>query len=179
MSQCRSLASPVGTVFGALRLGFEVYLIADTCADLTREIHDISVTRMLQAEVMPINWYGLAGDFHYNHASPIASVYQTLQRRFQPTMAMGAATFFAGQAQARVAQGVPQRDGGPKLTRRRWKAKRLAACGAVSFAAAVSGASPYGGPSPLSTPGRRLTPAAGGGSSISPPRSSAAVSRSA
>jgi hypothetical protein len=86
------------TVFGALRLGYEVYLIADTCAGLTREIHDISVTRMLQAGVMPINWYGLAGEFHYNHASPTASVYQTLQRRFQPTVAMGAATFFAGQA---------------------------------------------------------------------------------
>ncbi len=87
------------TVFGALRLDYEVYLIADTCADLTREIHDISVTRMTQAGAKPINWYGLAGEFHYHHANPTAPTYQSIQRQYVPTMAMGAASYFAAQAQ--------------------------------------------------------------------------------
>jgi nicotinamidase-related amidase len=95
------------TVFGGLRVGYEVYLIPDTCADLTREIHDISVTRMVQAGVAPINWYGLAGEFHYNHANSTAPTYQAIQRRYQPTMAMGAASFFAGQAAASMAPPAP------------------------------------------------------------------------
>lgn len=85
------------TVFGALRLGYEVYLVADACADLTREIHDISVARMTQAGARPINWFGLAGEFHYDHANPSAPIYQSIQRRYVPTMAMAAASFFAAQ----------------------------------------------------------------------------------
>jgi len=54
------------TVFGALRLGFEVALVEDATAGLTREDHEISVRRMVQAGVVPLSWLGLATEFQMN-----------------------------------------------------------------------------------------------------------------
>ncbi len=51
------------TVFGALRLGYDVALVEDATAGLTREDHEISVRRMMQAGVVPLSWLGLATEF--------------------------------------------------------------------------------------------------------------------
>jgi len=54
------------TVLGALRLGYEVALVEDATAGLTREAHDICVRRMMQAGVVPVSWLALATEFQMN-----------------------------------------------------------------------------------------------------------------
>ena len=56
----------IQTVLGALRLGFDVALVEDATAGLTREDHDISVRRMMQAGAVPLSWLGLATEFQMN-----------------------------------------------------------------------------------------------------------------
>ena len=56
----------IQTALGALRLGYEVALVEDATAGLTREDHDISVRRMMQAGVIPVSWLGLATEFQMN-----------------------------------------------------------------------------------------------------------------
>jgi len=51
------------TALGALRAGYEVAVVEDATAGLTREDHDISMRRMMQAGVIPISWLGLATEF--------------------------------------------------------------------------------------------------------------------
>ena len=50
----------IETAFGALRLGYEVALVADATAGETRETHDLAVQRMVQAGVIPVSWLSLA-----------------------------------------------------------------------------------------------------------------------
>lgn len=50
----------IETVFGALRLGYTVGLVADATAGETRETHDLAVQRMTQAGVIPLSWLSLA-----------------------------------------------------------------------------------------------------------------------
>jgi nicotinamidase-related amidase len=40
----------------ALREGFEVYVVADACGGTTRDAHDLSIQRMIQAGAIPITW---------------------------------------------------------------------------------------------------------------------------
>ena len=54
------------TAMGALRRGYTVALVEDATAGLTREAHEISVRRMMQAGVIPISWLGLATEFQMN-----------------------------------------------------------------------------------------------------------------
>lgn len=53
----------IETVFGALRLGYTVALVADATAGETRETHDLAVQRMVQAGVVPVSWLSLATEF--------------------------------------------------------------------------------------------------------------------
>jgi len=56
----------IQTAFGALRRGYIVALVEDATAGLTREAHDISVRRMMQAGVVPLSWLALATEFQMN-----------------------------------------------------------------------------------------------------------------
>ena len=56
----------IQTALGALRLGYEVALVEDATAGLTREAHEISVRRMMQAGVVPLSWLALATEFQMN-----------------------------------------------------------------------------------------------------------------
>jgi len=56
----------IQTALGALRLGYNVALVEDATAGLTREAHDISVRRMMQAGVVPVSWLALATEFQMN-----------------------------------------------------------------------------------------------------------------
>ncbi|WP_214411291.1 isochorismatase family protein [Sphaerisporangium fuscum] len=92
------------TVLGALREGYEVYLVVDACASLTPETHQVAVQRMVRAGAVPVTWFSLAGEFHADHRNPTAPLYQRLMREHIPTMAMGVNGFLAAQQQARLAE---------------------------------------------------------------------------
>lgn len=91
------------TVLGALREGYEVYLVVDTCASLTPETHSVAVQRMVQAGAVPVTWFSLAGEFQVDHRNPTAPSFQQIMRDHVPTMSMGVAGFVAAQQQARLA----------------------------------------------------------------------------
>lgn len=56
----------IETALGALRLGYEVALVADATAGETRETHDLAVQRMVQAGVVPTSWLSLATELQYD-----------------------------------------------------------------------------------------------------------------
>ena len=56
----------IQTALGALRLGYNVALVEDATAGLTREAHEISVRRMMQAGIVPLSWLALATEFQMN-----------------------------------------------------------------------------------------------------------------
>ncbi|MFC5500882.1 isochorismatase family protein [Lysinimonas soli] len=91
------------TVLGALRLSYEVYVVADASASLTLETHSTAVARMTQAGATPVTWFSLAGEFTVDHRSAYGPLNQRLMREHVPSMAMGAAVYFGAQAEARRA----------------------------------------------------------------------------
>lgn len=56
----------IETALGALRLGYQVGLVADATAGETRETHDLAVQRMTQAGVIPLSWLSLATELQYD-----------------------------------------------------------------------------------------------------------------
>ena len=46
----------VGPALSALDEGYEVYIVTDASGGVTKEAHDMAVTRMVQAGVRPITW---------------------------------------------------------------------------------------------------------------------------
>jgi nicotinamidase-related amidase len=89
------------SVLGALRSGYEVYLVVDATASLTVETHTAAVQRMVQAGAVPVTWYSLAGEFTADHRSPAGPVLQSLMREHVPTMAMGVHSYVAAVQHAR------------------------------------------------------------------------------
>lgn len=80
----------IETAFGALRRGYTVALVEDATAGLTREAHDISVRRMMQAGVVPISWLGLATEFQMNwDKGETAQAYFNLIAEASPGLHMG------------------------------------------------------------------------------------------
>jgi nicotinamidase-related amidase len=91
------------SVLGALRLDYDVYVVADASASITRETHDTAIMRMVQAGATPVTWFSLAGEFTVDHRSARGPLNQRLMREHVPSMAMGTAVYFGAQAQARLA----------------------------------------------------------------------------
>jgi isochorismate hydrolase len=89
------------TVLGALREDYEVFLVVDASASLTKETHDTAVQRMVQAGATPVTWFSLAGEFQVDHRYPTAPFYQQLMREHVPTMRLGTISFLTAQEQAR------------------------------------------------------------------------------
>jgi len=94
------------TVLGALRRGYEVYVVVDASASVTRETHDTAVMRMVQAGAVPVTWFSLAGEMTVDHRSELGPLNQRLMREHVPSMAMGGAVYFAAQAEARRADAL-------------------------------------------------------------------------
>jgi nicotinamidase-related amidase len=79
----------IQTALGALRRGYTVALVEDATAGLTREAHDISVRRMMQAGVVPISWLGLATEFQMNwERAETAQAYFGLIAEASPGLSM-------------------------------------------------------------------------------------------
>ena len=80
----------IQTVMGALRLGFTVAIVEDATAGLTREAHDISVRRMVQAGAIPVSWLALATEFQMNWENKdTAQAYFGLIAEASPGLSMG------------------------------------------------------------------------------------------
>jgi len=80
----------IETAFGALRRGYTVALVEDATAGLTREAHDISVRRMMQAGVVPVSWLCLATEFQMNwENTETAQAYFNLIAEASPGLHMG------------------------------------------------------------------------------------------
>lgn len=91
------------TVLGALRLDYDVYVVADASASVTVETHNTAMARMTQAGAVPTTWFSLTGEMTVDHRSSLGPLNQQLMRRFVPSMAMGTAVYFGAQAEARRA----------------------------------------------------------------------------
>jgi nicotinamidase-related amidase len=91
------------TVLGALRLDYDVYVVADASASVTPETHDTAIMRMVQAGATPVTWFSLAGELTVDHRSALGPLNQRLMREHMLSMAMGTAVYFGAQAEARRA----------------------------------------------------------------------------
>lgn len=52
----------------ALGEGYDVFVVTDACGGVTVEAHDMSVRRMVQAGVVPINWLAVLGEWQRDWA---------------------------------------------------------------------------------------------------------------
>jgi nicotinamidase-related amidase len=84
------------TALGALREGYEVYVVADATASTSREAHDMALKRMVMAGVVPVTWWSLAAEYQLEPRFADSPIRTTLMSQFQPAMTMGGRTFFAG-----------------------------------------------------------------------------------
>ncbi|OPG08813.1 isochorismatase family protein [Microbispora sp. GKU 823] len=91
------------TALGALREGYEAYVVVDATASLSREAHDAAVQRMTMSGVVPVTWWSLAAEFQLEPRFADAPYRTQLMAEFQPAMTMAGRTFFAGVHQGRLA----------------------------------------------------------------------------
>lgn len=83
------------SVLGALRLGYEVNVVVDASASITKETHDVAVQRMVLAGAIPTTFYSLAGELEYDHTSPRGPHLQQIMREHVPAMAKGVENYIA------------------------------------------------------------------------------------
>ncbi|WP_432990091.1 isochorismatase family protein [Dactylosporangium sp. CA-233914] len=89
------------TVLGALREGYQPYVVVDASASLSREAHDVAVQRMTMAGAVPVTWWSVAAEFQLDPQFTDASYRTELMTAYQPAMSMAGRTFFAGVNQGR------------------------------------------------------------------------------
>jgi nicotinamidase-related amidase len=85
------------SVLGARREGYNVYVCVDATGSITEETHTVAIQRMVAAGATPLTWYSLAGEFEYDHRSPMAPYLQQLMREHVPAMAKGVQSWMASQ----------------------------------------------------------------------------------
>lgn len=86
------------TVLGALRAGYEPYVVVDASATVTSEAHDAAIMRMTQLGVVPVTWFSVAAEFQLDPRFAETGHRAALMRDHMPSMMMSARTYFAGQA---------------------------------------------------------------------------------
>lgn len=92
------------TVLGGQREGYDMHVVVDASASVTPETHATAVERMVQAGVVPLTWYSLAGEFAVDQRrGDMARIQQSLMREHVPEMARGVQAFGAAQGQAKSA----------------------------------------------------------------------------
>lgn len=88
------------SVLGALRKTYQVYVVADCCASISRETHDVAIMRMVQAGAVPTTWFSLSGEFLVDQTAPQSAIHQKLMTAHVPEMAMAVNYFQATKALA-------------------------------------------------------------------------------
>lgn len=91
------------TALGAVRAGYETYLVVDASASTSLEAHNVAVQRMTMAGIVPVTWWSVAAEFQLEPRFADSPIRQQLMAEFHPDMTMGSRTFFAGVAQGRLA----------------------------------------------------------------------------
>ena len=91
------------TALGALREGYEVYVVVDATASPSKEAHDAAIQRMVMAGVIPVTWWSLAAEFQLEPRFADAPYRAQLMMEHQPLMAMAGRSYFAGVAQGQLA----------------------------------------------------------------------------
>ncbi len=92
------------TALGGQREGYDVHVVVDATATTTPEVHHAAVRRMVQAGIVPLTWFSLAGEFSLDESLPNGSLQQGLMARYQPEMGMSAQYYGAIREQARLAR---------------------------------------------------------------------------
>lgn len=90
------------SALGALREGYEVYVVVDAVASPSKQAHDVAVQRMVMSGIVPITWWSLAAEFQMDDRFTDAPYRFELMTQFQPAMTMAGRTFFAGVGQGRA-----------------------------------------------------------------------------
>ncbi|SNY47601.1 isochorismatase family protein [Paractinoplanes atraurantiacus] len=91
------------TALGAVRAGYETYVVVDATASTSKEAHDMAIQRMLMAGIVPVTWWSVAAEFQLEPRFADSPIRTQLMSEFQPAMTMGGRTFFAGVTQGRLA----------------------------------------------------------------------------
>ncbi|GAA0448459.1 hydrolase [Paractinoplanes deccanensis] len=91
------------TALGAVRAGYETYVVADASASLSKEAHDTAIQRMAMAGIVPVTWWSVAAEFQLDPAFAESPVRVRLMNEFQPAMTMSGLTYFNGVAQGKAA----------------------------------------------------------------------------
>lgn len=65
------------TTMSGLERGYDVHVVVDAVAGITRESHDAAVQRLVQAGAVPVTWLSVASEFQgtYERASDLDSWY--------------------------------------------------------------------------------------------------------
>jgi nicotinamidase-related amidase len=91
------------TALGALREGYDVYVVVDAAASTSKEAHDVAVQRMVMSGVVPVTWFSVAAEFQLDPRFADTPYRAQLMADHQPAMTMAGRTFFAGMAQGQLA----------------------------------------------------------------------------
>lgn len=90
------------TTLGALRAGYEPYVVVDAVASPSRQAHDAAIQRMSMSGAVPVTWWSLAAEFQLDEKFADAPFRTQLMAEFQPEMTMAARTYFAGAKHATI-----------------------------------------------------------------------------
>ncbi|MEV4352700.1 isochorismatase family protein [Actinoplanes sp. NPDC049596] len=91
------------TALGAVRAGYETYVVADASASLSKEAHDTAIQRMAMAGIVPVTWWSVAAEFQLDPRFADSPNRLRLMTEFQPAMTMSGRTYFNGVAQTPAA----------------------------------------------------------------------------
>ncbi|WP_166459854.1 isochorismatase family protein [Amycolatopsis pithecellobii] len=86
------------TALGALREGYEVYVVEDVTATTTVRAHEMAIQRMIMSGIVPITWWSLAAELQLDPKFKDSPVRSRLMAAHQPIMMMSGRTFLAGAA---------------------------------------------------------------------------------
>jgi nicotinamidase-related amidase len=95
------------TVLGALRQGYEAYIVVDATGALTERGLETAVHRMILAGAVPLTWFSLAAEYQEDPRFAETDYRQRLIREHVPAMSMGARFFYAAaQTQQKLPAGA-------------------------------------------------------------------------
>ena len=84
------------TALGAVRAGYETYVVADASASTSLEAHQTALQRMAMAGITPVTWWSVAAEFQLEPRFADSPIRTQLMAELQPAMTMGGRVFFAG-----------------------------------------------------------------------------------
>lgn len=81
------------TVLGAVRAGYNADVVVDACGAQSREMHEVSIQRLICAGVTPVTAFALAGEFQVDQSLPGADRFFNITRDFNVGLTFQSETF--------------------------------------------------------------------------------------